>query len=95
MKVKDCRFRMGEVYLFHARDPLCGPCGSLWATYDKTCGGRIHLEASTSDHRRFALRQELPDSYRYCRLATRDELRDYMTNAAFALVSIHRHYEIP
>lgn len=95
MEVRDCEFQIGEVYLFHVRDPHCRACDSLWATYDRRCGRRIRLEASTSDHRRFVLWQDLPDAYRYCRMATRDELRDYMTNIAFALAGIHRHCSMP
>ncbi len=85
MEVKECRFRTGEVYLFSVADPRCGACDSLWATYDRRRGGEIHLEACTSDRRRFLLWQVLPGAYRYCRMATRGELREYMTDIAFAL----------
>lgn len=95
MEVKECRFRAGEVYLFSVADPLCGARGSLWATYDKSCGGEIHLEACTSDRRRFVLWHVLPGAYRYCRMATRDELREYMTDMAFAQCGGHRQRRRP
>lgn len=71
-------FRMGDLYLFHASDPQCPPYTSLWGFYDKTSNGTIYLEHSTLDLRHFRLWHTLPKRYRYYRLATRNELRDYM-----------------
>lgn len=89
MRVRECKFKIGEVYLFNIRDPRCAAHDSLWATYDKHCAGAIHLEAVTRDSRRFVLRKTLPAAYRYCRVATRSELRDYMTGMALAMNTMH------
>ncbi|MFI3261467.1 MAG: hypothetical protein R3Y26_01025 [Rikenellaceae bacterium] len=73
-------FRIGDLYLFHTTNPLCPAEESLWGMYDKQCGEVIHLESSTSDLRHFQSWHKLPSCYRYVRLATRAELRDYMFN---------------
>jgi len=69
---------MGELYLFHPNNPLCPSATSLWGFYDKRIGHRIYLEHSTLDMHSFRLWHKLPGGYRYYRLATRRELRDYM-----------------
>lgn len=69
-----------ELYLFHPSDPLCPAESSLWGLYDRSEEGVIYLEHSTTDQRHFQLWRRLPKHYRYCRLATRSELRDYMYN---------------
>ena len=56
--------------------------------FDKREDGEILLESMTCDLRRFVMRQPLPAVYRYCRLATRKELVDYMTDIAFASVGV-------
>lgn len=71
-------FRIGELYLFHSSHPCCPSETSLWGFYDKTSNGIIYLEHSTLDLRHFRLWHKLPKRYRYYRLATRNELRDYM-----------------
>lgn len=73
-------FRIGELYLFHPSNPRCPSATSLWEFYDKAKDGFIILEHSTLDLRHFRLRHYLPKLYRYYRLATRAELRDYMYN---------------
>ncbi len=73
-------FRIGELYLFHTNHPLCPSATSLWGFYDKAQDGSIILEHSTQDLHHFRLRHYLSKRYRYCRLATRAELRDYMYN---------------
>lgn len=70
-------FRKGDLYLFHSSHPCCPSETSLWGFYDKTSNG-IYLEHSTLDLRHFRLWHKLPKRYRYYRLATRNELRDYM-----------------
>lgn len=71
-------FRFGEVYIFHRSDENCPVRGSLWAVFDKCIGSDIYLESSSEDLRMFELWHKLPDDYKYCRLATRAELRDFM-----------------
>ena len=73
-------FRIGDLYLFHPNDPRCPAKTSLWGFHNKTSNGIIYLEHSTKDLRHFRLRHRLAQCYRYYRLATRDELRDYMYN---------------
>lgn len=69
---------IGELYLFHPNSPHCPPSTSLWGFYDKTRNGRIYLEHSTLDLCHFQSWHKLSKRYRFYRLSTRDELRDYM-----------------
>lgn len=73
-------FRIGDLYLFHPNNPRCPAKTSLWGFHNKTSKGVIYLEHSTEDLRHFRLWHSLPQCYRYYRLATGDELRDYMYN---------------
>ena len=91
-------FHIGDLYLFHPDKPHCPSTTSLWGFHNKTSNGIIYLEHSTEDLRHFRLWHRLPQHYRYYRLATRDELRDYMynlgiwdsiTSAVFSGESIH------
>lgn len=70
-------FTVGEVYLFHSTDRCCPADGSLWGIFDKKIGGEIYLESSSRDLFGFRYWHRLSRKYRYCRLSTRDELRDY------------------
>lgn len=73
---------IGEVYLFHSSDPSC-PCdSSIWGVFDKMEGSTIYLESHSLDLRYFRLWSPLPIKFRYVRLATRSELRDYIYNLA-------------
>ena len=54
MTVKQCNFKVGEVYLFH------------------------------TDQKHFSKGRHLPEQYRFCRLSTRSELRDYMVNSIYS-----------
>ena len=74
------RLHAGEVYLFHKSDPLCPAVGSLWGMYDKRIEDGIYLESSTENLCFFRKWHLLPSCYRYFRLSTRAELRDYMVN---------------
>lgn len=76
-------FLVGEVYLFHPSDSRCPAEGSLWGIFDKKIGSEIYLESSTLDLSGFRYWHRLPDKYRYCRLSTRDELRDYIAAEIF------------
>lgn len=71
-------FISGDLYLFHPADRSCPATGSLWGIYDKTTYGILYLESSSRDLEEFAFWHVLPPSYRYLRLSTRTELRDYM-----------------
>ena len=75
-------FRVGDLYLFHSSNPHCPPATSLWGFHNKTTNGVIYLEHSTLDLRHFRLWHNLSKRYHYYRLATRDELRDYMYSLA-------------
>lgn len=73
---------IGEVYLFHSSDPSC-PCdSSIWGVFDKMDGSTICLESQSRDLRTFRLWYPLPIKFRFVRLATRSELRDYIYNLA-------------
>ena len=72
-------FVAGDVYLFHSSDPSCPADSSLWAVFDRYIGGRIYLESSTVDGRRFSVWHRLPIEYRYCRESTPGELKRYMS----------------
>ncbi len=73
------RFIVGELYLFHPANSSCPGDGSLWGVFDHEAPGVVYLESSTSDLRTFTVWCRLPSEYRYCRLATRSELRDYFS----------------
>lgn len=73
-------FVSGELYLFHDKDPACPAAGSLWGIYDRQEAGKIYLESSCTHPHLFRKWHALPAPYRYCRRATRPELRDYICN---------------
>lgn len=75
---------VGELYLFHRTDERCPADSSLWGIVDRSDAREIRLESSSIDLQRFRLHHPLPEEYRYCRLATRAELRDYVWNLAWA-----------
>lgn len=81
MMVEQCAFEVGEVYLFHTDNPQCPDAGSLWGLYDRHDGNSIFLESCSMDQKHFSKGRRLPAEYRFCRLSTRDELRDYMANS--------------
>lgn len=69
-------FLMGEVYLFHRSNVRCPRKSSLWGMFDKRVGTDVYLESSSEGALcDFVLWHKLPDDYRFCRLATREELR--------------------
>lgn len=78
MTVDRCIFRSGEVYLFHGTNPECPARSSLWGMFDVKRDGVVYLESSTRNGKDFALWHPLPARYRFCRLATKIELRDYI-----------------
>ena len=76
-------YRAGELYLFHCTEHSCTSSGCLFGIFDKEVSGIIYLESSSWDLRHFRLWHRLPQCYRYSRLATRSELRDYIFNLAY------------
>lgn len=81
--VADATLQAGELYLFHSKNPLCPASSSLWGIFDKYESGRIYLESSSLNQRSFRIRHPLPPRYRYCRLSSRSELRDYIWNLSY------------
>ena len=81
MKLKDCNFKVGELYIFSPSEHWAKNDPLLWGIFDKqTTDGNIMLEASTRDFINFTLWKPLPQEYTCCRLATRSELRDFIFN---------------
>lgn len=80
--VQRLAFIPGELYLFHPTDPACPAEESLWGVFDKTENGTILLESSSHDLKYFRVWHPLTDEYRFARLASRDELRDYAMKLA-------------
>jgi len=76
------RLAVGELYLFHETDPRCPQQSSLWGIFDRIDDRGLRLESATKDLLRFECPCRLPATYRYCRRATRAELRDYVYNLA-------------
>ncbi len=79
MKITDdYPFRCGEVYLFSKTDEACDPRTSLWGLFDRRLeNGTVMLEAMTTNLSDFESWVALPPDFRYVRLSTRDELRDF------------------
>lgn len=80
--VQRLAFMAGELYLFHPADPACPAEESLWGVFDKTENDTIFLESSSHDLKYFRVWHPLADEYRFARLASRDELRDYAMKLA-------------
>ncbi len=81
-------FTIGELYLFHKRLPSCPAESSLWGMFDRIESGAVYLESSSLDLYEFRLWHRLSSRYRYCRLATRAELRDYVS--ALTWYEVHK-----
>jgi len=77
------QFIAGELYVFYETDCDCPADSSLFGIFDKETSDGIYLESSSRDFVHFCLWHRLPPEYRYCRLASRDELRDYIFNPAY------------
>lgn len=75
-------FEVGELYLFSDGESHAEGEGVLWGVFDTIERGCVMLESSSRDGYNFALWRSLPEEYRFCRLATRNELRDYFFNLA-------------
>lgn len=76
--IDDYPFRSGEVYLFSKTDESCDPETSLWGLFDRRLENEtVMLEAMTTNLRDFESWVALPSGFRYVRLSSRDELRDF------------------
>ena len=54
MTIKTCKFRIGDVYLFHATDPGCDSRTSLWGIVgDRDAEDRICLETASANLRKY------------------------------------------
>ena len=81
MTIKTCKFRIGDVYLFHTTDPGCDSRTSLWGIVgNRDAENRICLATSSADLRKYNYWTFLPAEYQFCRLSTREELRDFSFN---------------
>lgn len=70
------RLKAGELYLFSDREQGC-----IWGLYDGTdAEGHVRLEVASCDFKHFSRYITLRETYGDCRLATRDELRDFSFN---------------
>ncbi len=72
----------GEPYLFHRTDRLCPQDGSLREVPDRCDGFVIRPESGRRNLFAFDMWPTLPEGYRYFRLSSREELRDYASNPA-------------
>lgn len=81
--IDDFKFKNDEVYLFHTDDPNCPGNSSLWALINEFDGYSLRIESYTTNLRTFTLWRPLPAIYRYCRLASRRELREFISNYAY------------
>lgn len=80
----------GELYLFHSSDKACTEEDALWGVFDRREeNGRILLETMSCDLRHFEKWTLLPEGFCFGRLASRAELRDYVTNLTYAECTQH------
>lgn len=64
-----------------ATDPGCDSRTSLWGIVgDRDAEDRICLETSSANLRKYDYWTVLPAEYQFCRLSTREELRDFSFN---------------
>lgn len=81
--IDNFNFKNGEVYLLHTDDPDCPSDGSLWVLISESDEDSLRIESYSSNLRTFTLWKPLPTKYKYCRLATRVELREFISNYAY------------
>ncbi len=77
------QFQLGELYLFHRTNYRCPAISSLWGIFNDYKEGRLFLESSSRDLRTFRHWHIVPKEYRYCRRASRHELRDYISGLIY------------
>jgi len=81
--LKNYRLIPGRTYVF-AENPT-DSTGFIIGIFDRRCGGRVILEASSLQNRRSAIRYgpELPAAYAFVRPALSDEVRDFGFNYGY------------
>lgn len=92
MITSDCDLESGELYIFMTRPDDRSRC--IWGMFDSREQNRIRLEVSSLDLKTFRHYESLPQRYRYCRRATRDELRDFFFNCGY-FTSVKQASELP
>ena len=80
ISIDQIEFETGELYLFSTSEYNSSEEECLWGVFDKTEPAKVCLETSSRNMVTFKKFVNLPPEYRYCRLASRDELRDYTYN---------------
>lgn len=85
------RFRIGEVYLFSPAHRPTDASSCLWGVVNDQLGERLHMEILSYGFSEYCLDCFLPEGFRYARLATRDELRDFVYNVAYREGACHPH----
>lgn len=78
----------GELYLFGVTEDGTSP-DVVWGVVDKVAEGRIYLESCSCDLQKFEKWRMLDEKYRYFRLSSRDELRDYTVALVFDESRLH------
>lgn len=83
------QFEIGELYLFHRKNSRCPSISSLWGIFNGYKEGRLSLESSSHNLRSFRHWHILPEEYRYCRCASRHELRDYISGLIYNVIPVY------
>lgn len=79
-RIEKIAFTAGELYAF-ARAEEHYEGALLWGIFEgRDEQGAIRLESASCDYLNFRLHDRLPGEYRFARLASRNELRDYAFN---------------
>ena len=81
--IEGFKFRKGEVYMLHTDNPDCPSDSSLWALISESDEEALRIESCSTNLRTFTLWKPLPAEYKYCRLTTRGELREFISNYAY------------
>lgn len=80
----------GELYLFTPTTDNDRGSLNLWAIFAEYVDGGVWLETATNDFKHFSHWSRLPEGWRCCRRATRDELRDYAYDLAIYEMTMER-----
>lgn len=81
--IEGFKFKKGEVYMLHTDNPDCPNDSSLWALISESDEDALRIESCSTNLRTFTLWKPLPTEYKYCRLTTRVELREFISNYAY------------
>lgn len=92
--IANIRFQGGDVYLFSPASRPTDASSCLWGVVDGYLAGRLHMEILSYGFSEYRLDCLLPEGFRFARLATRDELRDFVYNVAFREGACHPHYAL-